>query len=235
MFDTAQILKGLVAVREILPEVDTAIVKGCDWVISCMTEEGQLVTPSQGAWGDDETFCSELIHLYCLTPLMDAGRIFERDDYTQAATKIKDYYISHFRDKILSFSLLSHFYAYVMEGLWDLGERELVTQAMQNIRQYQNAEGGIPGLADVKWVCSTGMFQLALVWYKMGNLSEGNRLFDYTCSLQNPSGGWFGSYPTSFLQRLSRGRQKPYYFPKEEISWADKYFLDALTYKKRLE
>ena len=92
IFDTAQILKGLVAVQTILPGAKESIIKGCDWIISRMTDEGRLVTPSQGAWGNDETFCSELIHLYCLTPLVDAGNLFGREDYIEAANKIKEYY-----------------------------------------------------------------------------------------------------------------------------------------------
>ena len=236
VFDSAQILKGLISIYEILPEVETNILKGCDWLISNINEEGRLVTPSKDAWGDDENFCSELIHLYCLTPLVDAARIFGKLKYKEAAGKILSYYKVNYMDKILNFRLLSHFYAYVMEGLYDLGEVDLVRQAMGKIEHLQNRKGGIPGLYDVKWVCSTGMFQLALVWYKLGELEKGNKIFDYACSLQNETGGWYGSYPCSKINAVfSRGRKKAYYFPTEEISWANKYFLDALSYKMRLE
>lgn len=235
VFDSAQILKGLIAVRDLLPEVDEHIVRGCDWLLTNMTEEGRLVTPSKDAWGNDESFCSELIHIYCLTPLVDAGNLFDRADYKEKADKIKSYYIEHYKDKILNFSLLSHFYAYVMEGLLDMGEEQLVRTAMNQIKSYQNRKGGIPGLKDVKWVCSTGMFQLALVWYKLGELEEGDKIFNYACSLQNESGGWYGSYSYSILDKYARGRKKAYYFPTEEISWANKYFLDALAHREKTE
>lgn len=236
IFDTAQIMKGLVAIYPYLPEVKDAIIKGCDWLLSRMNEDGRLVPPNPHCFDGDETFYSELIHTYCLTPLRDAAAIFDKPEYEAAANKIKDYYIDNYRDKILHFSLLSHFYAYVMEGLLDMGERELISEAMYNIEKYQDSDGGIPGLNDVKWVCSTGMFQLAIVWYKLGEIEKGNRIFDYACTLQNASGGWFGSYPVSFVNRyFSRGRQKAYYFPDEEISWAVKYFLDALALKEKLE
>lgn len=235
VFDSAQILKGLLSIREILPEVDSNIIRGCNWLISNVQESGRLVTPNKDAWGNDEAFCSELIHIYCLTPLVEAAEKLGVPNYRDTAYRILDYYKKNYREKILNFSLLSHFYAYVMEGLYDMGEVELVREAMAKLEQYQNRKGGIPGLHDVKWVCSTGMFQIALVWYKLGELKKGNTIFNYACMLQNKSGGWYGSYPATYLDRFAKGRMKAYYFPEEEISWANKYFLDALRYKMKLE
>lgn len=236
VFDSAQILKGLISVRDFLPEVDIHIKKGCDWILSNMHEDGRLTTPVKNSWGNDENFCSELVHLYCLSPLVDASKLFGKPEYERAAIKIKNYYIANYKEKILNFSLLSHFYAYVMEALYDLGEVDLCRQSMENLEKYRNKKGGIPGLNDVPWVCSTGMFQLAVVWYKLGCLDKGNSLFYYALSLQNESGGWYGSYPApSFLSRFYKGKKRPYYFPDEEISWANKYFLDALSLKEKLE
>lgn len=236
VFDTAQIIKGLLAIRIILPEVDTAIIKGCDWILSNMQADGRLVTPSTTAWGDDENFCSELIHIYCLSPIKEAGFVFQKKEYLDATDRILSYYKSTKMDKIKDFCLLSHFYAYVMEGLFDLGEIELCREAMLSLEKYRNNKGGIPGLKDVTWVCSTGLFQLAIVWYKLGELEKGNSLFYYGLSLQNESGGWFGSYATSSLLNIfKRGKTKPDYFQNEEISWASKYFLDALALKEKLE
>lgn len=236
VFDTAQILKGLVAIREIMPEADGHIIKGCDWILTNMQPDGRLTTPSQDAWGNNENFCSELVHIYCLSPIREAGNIFGRQDYLDAVNKILGYYMHNKADRIANFSLLSHFYAYVMEGLFDLGEAALARECMERLSRYQNKKGGISGLNDVPWTCSTGMFQLALVWYKLGELEKGNKIFDYACSLQNESGGWYGSYPApSIFSIFYRGRKRPYYFPDAEISWANKYFLDALAMKERLE
>ncbi len=236
VFDSAQILKGLLAIRNIMPEVDKHIIKGCDWILSNMQPDGRLTTPSKDAWGDNEDFCSELIHIYCLSPIKEAGSIFNKPEYIDAVEKILGYYKKEKMDRIKNFSLLSHFYAYVMEGLFDLGEVSLCRESMERLEKYRNCKKGIPGLKDVPWVCSTGMFQLAIVWYKLGELEKGNTLFYYALSLQNESGGWYGSYPKfEFFARLYRGRKKPYYFPDAEISWAVKYFLDALMLKEKLE
>lgn len=236
VFDSAQILKGLIAIRPLLPEVDEHIIRGCDWILSNMQPDGRLTTPDKGAWGNNEDFCSELIHIYCLSPIREAGQIFNKPEYLDAVDKILAYYKREKLDRIENFSLLSHFYAYVMEGLYDLGEIDLCRASMLRLEAYRNKKGGIPGLKDVPWVCSTGLFQLAIVWYKLGDLERGNSLFYYALSLQNKSGGWYGSYPApSLFAPLYRGRKKPYYFPDEEISWACKYFLDALAWKNKLE
>lgn len=42
--------------------------------------------------GDNEDFCTELIHIYCLIPIRDAGEIFGRQDYLTAVDKILGYY-----------------------------------------------------------------------------------------------------------------------------------------------
>ena len=236
VFDSAQILKGLIAIRNILPEVEGHIIKGCDWILSNMQSDGRLTTPSKDAWGDDETFCSELIHIYCLSPIREAGKLFGRPEYLDAVNKILEYYKNNKIDKIKNFSLLSHFYAYVMEGLYDLGEIELCRESMENLERFRTSKAAIPGLNDVPWICSTGCFQLAIVWYKLGELDRGNSLFYYALKLQNESGGWYGSYPApGFFARFYKGRKKPYYFPDAEISWAVKYFLDALALKEKLE
>lgn len=234
VFDSAQILKGLIAVRTIYPYVDDAIVKGCEWILGNMQEDGRLKTPNNDAWGD-EKFCSELVHIYCLSPLRQAAGIFKRKDFDEKADKILNFYKTNWKDRILNFNMLSHFYAYVIEGLVDIGEISMARRAMENIAKIQRENGMIPGMNDIQWTCSTGLFQLALVWFKLGDVEHGNKTFAYACSLQNKSGGWYGSYPTNYRQHFYRDRRKPYYFAKAEISWVVKYFLDALTWKCRAE
>lgn len=229
VFDTAQILKGLIAIRDILPKVDENICRGCDWILSNMQDSGRITTPDMSAWGTERT-CSEIIHLYCLSPLKEAGKILERHDYIDAAYKILNYYKNQKNDEIMNFGLLSHFYAYVMEALVDMGEIETATEAMGKIQELQDEKGMVPAYKDVNWVCSTGLFQFALVWYRLGNVVCGNKAFEYACKLQNESGGWYGSY----LTEKSKDEDNDY-FPVSEISWAVKYFLDALYYKNITE
>lgn len=228
IFDSAQILKGLIAVREIYPEVDNNIMRGCEWILSRMDDDGRLVTPSEELWGDSKT-CSELIHTYCISPLIDASKIFNKPDYEIKARKIFNYYKKEYYESIMNFSLLSHFYAYVMEALVDLGEIDMVREAMAKIADIQKDDGSVPAYNNVNWICSTGLFQLALVWYRLGELEHGNKAFEFACKLQNKTGGWYGSY---IIDKDTKENNT--YFPNEEISWAVKYFLDALYFKNKL-
>ena len=226
IFDTAQVLKGLIAIRDTLPEVDEHILKGCKWIFSCMQEDGRLVTPCKDAWGNDTKTCDEVIHIYCLSPLIDAAKIFNKPEFEEKARYIFEYYKKNYYEKIMNFSLLSHFYAYLMEALLDLGEVDMAKKAMSNIAKYQKESGAVPAYNNVDWVCSTGLFQLALVWLRLGELERGNKVFEYACKLQNESGGWFGSYLSE-----ENGNEVNTYIPTAEISWAVKYFLDALYFK----
>ena len=233
VFDTAQILKGLIAIRNILPEVDSYIIKGCDWIVSNVNAQGRLV-PVTSIWGQDEGICSELIHLYCLSPLVEAGKIYNQK-YGKVAEQILNYYINNYIEQIMDFGILSHFYGYVMEALCDLDKKELARQAMNRLEAYQKEDGAIPAYKDVDFVCSTGMLQLAVVWYKLGEKEKGDRILTYVAKLQNESGGWYGSYAVTDIVDINDKRNFPTYIATAEISWAVKYFLDAVSLKMQLE
>lgn len=234
VFDSAQILKGLLAAKQLGMHIDDNIKAGCEWIISNINEEGRLTTPVNDAWGAPG-ICSELIHLYCLSPLIEAGKIYNNRYYIDMADKVAKYYIDNYREDILGFGFLSHFYAYVMEALCDIGQTDLAREAMHNMEKYQHENGMIPAYKDVEWTCSTGMFQFAIIWYKLGELEKGNKTFEYAMQLQNESGGWYGSYTMTDNPNPFDRNKCPDYFPQSEISWAVKYFLDALYYNCRLE
>ena len=65
---------------------------------------------------------------------------------------------------------------------------------MEDVARLQRSDGSVPAFPDVDWVCSTGLFQYAIVWYKLGDRHRGDAAFEYASQLQNPSGGWFGSW-----------------------------------------
>lgn len=226
IFDTAQILKGLLNIREFYQDketLDKTVLKGCEWILSCMTEDGQLKTPTEAAWGN---IANELIHTYCLSPLVEAAKVYNDEKYAKAAYKILEYYKKNYYNEIVNFSMLSHFYAYVVEAMLDMGEVGLAKEAMYNMEKYQKESGAIPAYKDVDWVCSTGLFQLSLIWFRLGNLDRGTKAFEYACKLQNETGGWYGSYISE-----ENPEEDNTYFPDAEISWANKYFLDALYWK----
>lgn len=214
-FDTGQILKGLVAVLPDLPEAEGPVRRGCDWLITQVTEEGAITTPSIviGKLPGGRTV-SDSIHLYALEPLFAAAELFDAPAYRDTAERAIRHYLG--RPDLTAFDTLAHFHAYVLEALVDLGYADRAMEGMETIAQLQKRNGALPAYADVNWVCSTAEAQYSVIWHKLGEYERASRAFQHLCSLQNPSGGFYGSY--------GAGKE---YFPREEISWAVKYFLDA--------
>lgn len=225
IFDTGQILKGLIAIRELLPEVRDHILRGCEWMVSKIKADGRMPLLDENAWGRGVAN-AELVHLYCLSPLRKASELYGIPKYGIKADEVLAYYKKKHKEDIVRFERLSHFQAYVLEALVDLGEIDLAREGMEAMAGYLDKSGYVPAYSNVKWVCSTGLFQLALIWFKLGDIKRGNQAFVYACSLQNESGGWYGSYPVG-----QDVREENTYFPFEEISWAEKFFLDALHAK----
>ena len=229
IFDTGQILKGLLEISTFLPEVKENILRGCEWLISKIDTNGRLPLLDEDGWGRGVAN-PELVHLYCLSPLRKAGELYGMPEYMEKADEVLNYYKRKHRNDMLKFERLSHFQAYVLEGLLDLGETELAREGMEVMAGYLDRLGYVPAYNNVNWVCSTGLFQLAVIWFKLGDIKRGNQAFTYACRLQNESGGWYGSYPTE-----QSAAEENTYFPYEEISWAEKFFLDALCAKSIAE
>ena len=226
-FDTAQVIRGFLAVLDTLPQVEVNLERACDYVENHIDDAGRVVTPSYDSWKlPDGSFLSEYCNLYVLPPLLEAGRRFSRQRYISAAERA----LAHFKKKpdLLTFKselgTLSHIFGYMMEALVDLGEIESAKRGLDQAGEIQGKNGAIPAYPGVKWVCSTGMAQLAIAWYKLGNREAADKALAYLEKLQNPSGGFYGSY--------GEGAQ---YLPGEEISWAVKFYLDAYLLRERAE
>jgi malonyl-CoA O-methyltransferase len=215
-FDTAQIMRGLCAALNDVDGVESSLRRACDWMLTQVDPAtGQLKTPSTELWTD---IASDLIHSYALPPLEQAGKLLGVQEYEDAARFVLAYYKR--QPGLVPFNRLSHFHAYAMEALTEMGELDLARQGMADVARVQRPDGSIPAYPDVEWVCSTGMAQYAIVWYALGDKQRADRAIAYLETIQNASGGFYGSY--------GKGAK---YIPGGEISWGVKYFLDAWRLK----
>lgn len=214
-FDTGQVVRGLVSALDDLPEVKNSLRKACDWMLTQIQPNGKLVTPSTEIWSDN---VDDRIHLYVLPPLIEASKKLNEPKYYMAAKRILEYYKK--REDLVKFNMINHFFAYVIEALCDLNEKDIIKEGIEHITILQMQNGKVPAYKNVSWVCSTGLAQLAVIWYKLGMNENADKAMHYLEQIQNRSGGFTGSY----------GKGKSY-FPEEEISWAVKYFLDAYYWK----
>ncbi len=225
-FDTAQVIRGFLAVLDEMPQLESNVRRACEFVVDQISDEGAVRTPTYASWRTraGEVF-SEYTNLYVLPPLVEAGIRLQESKYVHAALRSLSYYktkpdLVEFKS---SFTTLSHIFGYMLEALVDLGEVDLARQGLSQAAAVQRTDGGIPAYPGAAWVCSTGVAQLALAWYKVGEVETADRAISYLESIQNRSGGWFGSY--------GRGAA---YFPDAEISWMPKFYLDCWVLRKTL-
>jgi malonyl-CoA O-methyltransferase len=218
-FYTGQILKGLLAIHSIMPEVQEALLNGCDWLAAQVTPEGRVSKESlyKSLYLPGEKVVPEAFHLHALTSLEVAGRRFGRAAYGEAVRRALDCYRQD--PNLGAFETQAHFHAYIVEALLELGERERALTIMRQIESLQREDGSVPAWPDCDWVCSSGLAQYALIWLKLGQEQPARRAFAWLCAHQTRSGGFLGSY----------GDQADY-LPTAEISWAVKYFLDVFLY-----
>lgn len=214
-FDTGQVMRGLCAALTDMDDIEVPLRKACDWVVKQIAPDGRLTTPSTELWTG---IANDLIHTYVLPPLAEAGTLLGVAEYVDTARFVLAYYKK--QEALVPFNRLSHFHAYAMEALYELGELELASRGMADVERCQRRDGAIPAYPNVDWVCSTGMAQYAVVWYRLGNRQPADLAIRYLEKIQNRTGGFYGSY--------GKGAK---YIPSAEISWAVKYFLDAYLLK----
>lgn len=209
IFDTGQVLRGLLAAIESEPLATEAARRAADYLCNNAMDEGR-----QGFGHRYDGSVPESVHLYLLPPLVQASEILGVPHYQKVAFHCLDYYSSH--KDALSLADLTHFLAYQLEALIDLGRADLALPVLQELQNVQQKDGAVRGVGGQPWVCSPGLAQLAICWYKTGQWGPGDRAMAWLERHQTPQGGFRGSY----------GRRASY-FPDVELSWAAKFYLDA--------
>ncbi len=215
VFDTGQVLRGLLAGAEIVPQALDAARRAADYLCGQMQDGGSR---GFGPRYEAERYreIPESIHLYVLPPLCQAATVFHQPRYQTAAEACGAYYASH--EDALSLSSLTHYLAYELEALIDLGRADVAAPVLERLRAEQRPDGAVRGTAGAHWVCAPGLAQLAICWYKLGLWEPADRAVRWLEANQEPSGGFLGGYG-----------ENAWYFPDREPSWAAKFFLDAHT------
>jgi malonyl-CoA O-methyltransferase len=218
-FDTAQVARGFLAVLDHAPELEGNLRRACDYVASQIDADGRVRTASLDMWKlPDGSVLTDYCNLFVLPPLVDAAHRLGKPEYAEAAARAVEYYRR--KDDLVVFKseagTLSHMFGYMMEALVDLREFDLAEKGLAQAEAIQQADGTIPAYPGATWTCSTGTAQLAIAWLKLGRPEPALRALRSLERLQHESGGFFGSYGRNAI-----------YMPKEEISWAVKFFIDA--------
>ena len=213
IFDTGQALRGLIAGIALEPGARAAAERCADYLCQQAVEGG-----AKGFGPRYHGSIPESVHLYVLPPLIQAADLFGKTKYRDTAERCLDFYVRH--EEALKPSTLTHFLAYELEALIDLGRAEAATSMLHQLEEKQLADGSVRAFEGVEWICTPGLAQLAICWFKLGNCEPAERAVAWLEKNQRATGGFFGSYGSGAT-----------YFPHEEISWAAKFYLDA----KRLQ
>jgi len=214
VFDTAQVLRGLLATCSLVPGTEKAARRAADWLCSEMIDNGD-----KGFGPRYNGALAESMHLYCLPPLVAAAELLNEPRYRDRALRCRDYYCS--QSDFCSLSSLTHFLAYELEALIDLGRADLAVPTLDTLKRKQRRDGSVSAKEGVKWVCLPGLAQIAICWYKIGDKESAAAAVEWLSRHQRPSGGFLGSEGTGAT-----------YFADVELSWAAKYFLDAVNLGK---
>ncbi len=208
VFDTGQALRGLLAASR-PPEARQASRRAADYLVAQLVEQGR------GGFGKRyKERIPETIHLYALPPLYKAAKVFREERYREGAARCLEFYQGH--EELLRLGDLTHFIGYELEGLIDMGRAAAARPTLDLLAQRQMPDGGVSAREDVSWVCTPGMAQLALCWFKIGMPEPANRAMRWLEAHQERSGGFRGSYGPGAT-----------YFPDVELPWAVKFYLDA--------
>ncbi|MEZ6194664.1 MAG: GNAT family N-acetyltransferase [Planctomycetota bacterium] len=218
-FDTGQVVRGLVAILDHLPEAEDAMRRACDWLVGSAEASGRLRVPeSPDAWDMGRRGrVSEGNHLYVLPGLAAAAERLDEPRWARFVRRSRDWYLANV--PVLDAArpeMITHFFCYIQEALFDLGATDEAARGMRQLAERQRDSGALPAYADCSWICSPGTFQAAIVWDKLGDRERARRTVEFMEGFVNASGGFYGSY----------GPEADY-FPAEEPSWASKFHLDA--------
>ena len=207
IFDTGQVLRGLLAAIDLVPGAADGARRAAEYLHS-NASGGRF----PGAYAGSD--CPEAVHLYVLPALAAAATALGERKFLDTAYALLDGYRTS--DDFCRIGDLTHFLAYELEALIDLGAAELALPILAKVEELQRPDGGVRGRDDAAWICSTGVAQLAICWYKVGRTAPADAAMEWLERHQESTGGFRGSYGPGAS-----------YKPDVEISWAVKFALDA--------
>jgi malonyl-CoA O-methyltransferase len=212
LFVTGQVLRGLLKSLDDVPDAKNSVINSCNWILKQIDNDGRFITHSSPS---EKIYDNK--NIYVLPPLYKAGIKLNNSEYIQAANKVLKYYKS--KEDLVSLNMLSQFNGYVWDALYDLGEKKLVLELMQNVVDLQGKNGAIPEYHDNRLSYLIYMAQIALIGYKLGMIDFSGKIINFLIKNQNKNGGFFGVSNNGNME--------------EKVIQCVKYYLDAYYWKQK--
>lgn len=209
VFDSAQVLRGLLQQGSRDTQALSAAKRCAQWLVGRMLENGR-----RGFANNYEGQIPETVLLYALAPIQQAAKIFGEPGWLDQVGSCIEHYLA--RDDFLKRETLTHFLGYELDALFELGLAERTTKTLEWLAASLSQDGMLPARAGAAWACMPGQAQIALCWLKAGMFEPAKAALGWMERQQTASGGFEGS--------VGPGAD---YFPGREISWSVKFYLDA--------
>lgn len=209
-FDTAQALRGLNAIQKVTNKYYGIHLRTIKLLFSVLKENNGAFPKSY----QDDPIVPESIMLFALPPMMEYAQSVGDHEKIQLVHSAVRKYLSD--PNALSIKSLTHFLAYQIDGLIDLGYKDEVAGIVEKLLSSQKPEGSIPAYDGADWICITGCAQIAICLYKLGKREPADKLMAWIEKNMEADGGFLGS--------VGEGAT---YYPDREIAWAVKFYLDA--------
>lgn len=215
LFDTAQALRGLNAIRKITSQHVQLQKKTAEYLFSKLDKHTGVFPPSY----ENDPLIPETIMLFALPPMLEYARMICDTKKEAAVHAAVRRYLQE--PDVLSLKTLTHFLAYQIDGLIDLGYAAEVKNTVDCLLAEQREGGAVPAFEGAEWICITGCSQIAITFYKLGLIEPADRLMAWVEQNMEVDGGFLGS--------VGPGAE---YLEDREPSWAVKFYLDA--YKRKI-
>lgn len=210
LFDTAQVLRGLNAIQQVTDKYKELQDKVAKYLFTVLKENNGIFPKSY----EDDIVVPETIMLFALPPMLEYAQIYKDEEYIELVHKAVKKYLE--AQDVISIKTLTHFLAYQIDGLIDMGYKDEVADIIQDLLDSQKLDGSIPAFEGVDWVCITGCSQIAICLYKLNMREPADKIMKWVEGNIEVDGGFLGS--------IGEGAE---YYSDREIAWAVKFYLDA--------
>lgn len=215
LMDTAQVVQGWSSVVDQLPELEQPLRKACEWLISRLTTDKNLLSPFCRS-GEGQSGHAITLSAACLLPaIREAGKALGVQKYCDfVQLQMPDLLTRMQAGKFASANAMICGYAHSLEALLDCGEIDKAVAFVNEVDAKR--QGDSRALGWTPWICSGCLAQATKVWMKLGQRDRALKALTLLNKLQNPSGGFFGAYGVGHAPDAAR-----------ETVWALKQNLEA--------
>jgi len=219
--NTAQAVRGFLAILDDLPAVEEAARRACHYLRSWIDDEGRVRPPSDDHRPNPgDPVADELPYL---GPLLKAGRRWSVADWTTAVDRavecwVEDQGTAHQEGRSEASAWMRSLggIARHAERYIELGPRVAAEKMMEGIGAVQRRDGAVPEKLNSGPVLSASLARTAVLWYRLGGRVQGDGAMRYLERRQLRCGGFRGGWGWFVPGNLRR-----------ENAWTAKHYLDA--------